>query len=121
MALDGKHTHGPWQAGRFATVVSTAGLAVPPKAPLTSDDDEYYGGRLVAESILNQADRRLIAAAPELLQACVAAIEEDCGLACAKQLAAAIHAATGQEQEKSGSDRAYEWVDMNDWKDGLHG
>ena len=33
-------------------------------------DTDYYGGYLIAESILKTADARLIAAAPDLLAAC---------------------------------------------------
>jgi len=39
--------------------------------------------------------RKLLAAAPDLLAACIAAVEEDSGMMCTPQLRAAIHKVTG--------------------------
>lgn len=58
-----KHTQGTWQLGkRGASVVSDI---------IDSDvkDFSLYGGQLIAESIGNKADAKLIAAAPDLLKA----------------------------------------------------
>lgn len=44
-----------------------------------------------------EANARLWAAAPELLDACIAALDEDSGLACVPQLRAAIAKATKEQ------------------------
>ena len=60
-----KHTPGPWQIGKnFGSVVCDT----PVPGISGSDDTEYYGGHLIAESV-TEANARLIAAAPELLEA----------------------------------------------------
>ena len=60
-----KHTPGPWQIGKnFGSVVCDT----PVPGIRGSDDTEYYGGHLIAESV-TEANARLIAAAPELLEA----------------------------------------------------
>lgn len=61
-----KHTPGPWRFGkRSDDVVADV------NAGHRDDQDslEFYGGHLVAESIARRADKALIAAAPELLDA----------------------------------------------------
>jgi hypothetical protein len=59
------HTPGPWRVGRNGAVVAD----VPIPEMQGSDEVEYYGGHLVAESI-TPSNAQLIAAAPDLLQAC---------------------------------------------------
>ena len=60
-----QHTPGPWRVGK-------SGGSVVADQPITgmagSDHVDYYGGHLVAESI-TPSNARLIAAAPELLEA----------------------------------------------------
>jgi hypothetical protein len=64
--MDTKHTPGPWRQARNCT------NAVVCDSPTGHNDDgnvRYYGGYLVAESIFEPANARLIAAAPLLLEA----------------------------------------------------
>lgn len=58
-----KHTPGPWRVGRRGSVV--ADVAVPEMNG--SDAVDYYGGHMVAESVVDK-NAPVIAAAPELLQ-----------------------------------------------------
>ena len=63
-----KHTPPPWRVGEGLGIVICD----------TMDDTTYhspgelhaYGGALIAESIRHEANARLIAAAPDLLEAC---------------------------------------------------
>lgn len=64
-----KHTPGPWRAGKYISCV-VCDKPVPEIGG--SDHVEYYGGHLIAESIAPQ-NAHLIAAAPDLLEACEAA------------------------------------------------
>jgi len=61
------HTPGPWRVRNFSVIAYAA----------TGHDDpsdvDYYAGHLVAESVEWAANRKLIAAAPDLLEALVAA------------------------------------------------
>lgn len=61
------HSKGKWSIGNCGSVVtdSTEGFDV----STGHCDVEYYGGCLIAESILKPADAKLIAAAPEMLEA----------------------------------------------------
>jgi len=63
--MDTKHTPGPWRIGaKFQSVVSDG--------PTGWDDDgsvAAYGGHMVCESAKLEANARLIAAAPDLLDA----------------------------------------------------
>lgn len=65
-----KHTRGNWKVGRAGTVVTD-------KKPkwLTGhtghEDKEYYGGYLIAESIMNPYDAEIMAAAPEMFKSLV--------------------------------------------------
>jgi len=65
---DAKHTPGPWKVGtnHSAAVWATAGLiaSVYPGEPATSADD--------CDGPVSDANARLIAAAPDLLAACIA-------------------------------------------------
>ena len=63
------HTPGPWRVGACGSVV--ADHPIPELSG--SDEVEYYGGHLVAESIAPQ-NMALIAAAPELLAEAHAAV-----------------------------------------------
>lgn len=75
MRKEFKGTKGEWKVGKHpSTVVSTAKVTntnfpSPPNSTKSKDDEiEHYGGYLVAESIGDKADAKLIAAAPELLE-----------------------------------------------------
>lgn len=62
------HTKGKWKLGKTGgTVVSDY---VPDNANGNTGhaETDYYGGFLIAESILFKADAKLIAAAPEMFQ-----------------------------------------------------
>jgi len=59
-----KHTPGPWKLGKVADTVITEAIA-----PIFKSHLEYYGGELIAESISINADRHLIATAPDMLNA----------------------------------------------------
>jgi hypothetical protein len=64
-----EHTKGNWTFGkRGGTVISDT---IPENWPSTTghDDKDYYGGFLIAESIATKDDAKLIAAAPDLLEA----------------------------------------------------
>lgn len=58
-------TPGPWE-------VDKEGRAFVVNSQIHNGDanDQFYGGELIAESIFNPDDRKLISAAPELLEAC---------------------------------------------------
>ena len=60
------HTAGPWRVG---TKVRSCVVADHPAPGIGGADEvEYYGGHLICESV-NAANARLIAAAPDLLEA----------------------------------------------------
>jgi hypothetical protein len=64
-----EYSKGNWSVGKYGSVVTDNGEGF-----LTTtghDETEYYGGYLIAESILKPADAHLIAAAPDLLSALV--------------------------------------------------
>lgn len=69
-----KHTPGPWKVGKYkTTVVSEHKVEVTPASNLIghdggANDTEYYGGSLIAESILRDENAKLIAAAPEMYE-----------------------------------------------------
>jgi len=80
-----KHTPGEWKFDeRFDEVRSPMRTV----AEIADADGIVWHCGLDSDEC--QANARLIAAAPELLEACQEALWEDCGLACAKQLKAAI-------------------------------
>ncbi len=58
-----KTTPGPWKKSPLKpdTVISESAQGV------DLEHVKYYGGFCIAESILNESDRKLIAAAPEML------------------------------------------------------
>ena len=88
-----KHTPGPWQIGKnFGSVVCDT----PVPGIRGSDDTEYYGGHLIAESV-TEANARLIAAAPELLEALQDMVSDHASLSAATLAfaRAAIAKATG--------------------------
>ena len=69
-----KHTPGEWRIGKMGgTVVADSKTSDTPNTG--HDDVEYYGGHLICESIETQANARLIAAAPDLLEACKMALK----------------------------------------------
>lgn len=72
------YTPGPWEIGLFnGVVVARIDVAPDPEGRITGHyDEKYYGGYLIAESILHEADARLVAAAPELLECLKEAIED---------------------------------------------
>lgn len=64
------HTPGPWREGTVGGIVADA--------PTGFDDDDNmraYGGHLVCESVWTKGNRSLIAAAPELYEACKVAMK----------------------------------------------
>ena len=70
--MKSKHSKGTWKVGNSPTVVVTDnGNGFP--ANTGHSDVDYYGGFLIAESILKVEDAKLIAAAPELLEQLVEA------------------------------------------------
>ena len=62
-----KHTPGPWRVGHGSWVVSDTAVT----GMDGSDAVEFYGGHLICESV-NGPNSHLIAAAPDLLEACEA-------------------------------------------------
>lgn len=63
-----KHTGGTWSVSKKGgAVVSTDEIPGLPDYRTGHADVYYYGGYLIAESIWNPADARVIAAAPDLL------------------------------------------------------
>ena len=72
--MKSKHSKGTWKVGNSPTVVVTDnGHGF--QANTRHSDVYYYGGFLIAESILKVEDAKLIAAAPELLEQLVKARE----------------------------------------------
>ncbi|MEZ2724109.1 hypothetical protein ACBQ21_08935 [Pseudomonas putida] len=69
-----KHTPGPWRVGKHYSEVIADMPADPPFRGMTDDCVKHYGGYLVAESCA-EADGRLIAVAPELLEVCEGLIQ----------------------------------------------
>lgn len=65
-----KHTPGPWKLGPNGgtVVVIGADLTVEQIENLKRDNLDFYGGLLIAESILTKKDAQLISAAPEMLE-----------------------------------------------------
>lgn len=63
------YTPGPWQVDKEGRA-----FVVNPEIHKGDGNDQFYGGELIAESIFNPDDRKLIAAAPELLEACKALV-----------------------------------------------
>lgn len=64
------HTPGPWRPGKDCGAVVADHPTWDGDDPKGREMAEFYGGFLVCESIFRKADMNLIAAAPELLEAC---------------------------------------------------
>jgi hypothetical protein len=69
--MEFKGTKGEWKQGNHISHIVSD---VKPKRPTYSDKDyqsekDFYGGYIVCESISNKEDSKLIAAAPDLLEA----------------------------------------------------
>ncbi len=62
-----KHSKGKWSVGIAGTVVTDNGEGF--SYSTGHSETTYYGGFLIAESICKNADAKLIAAAPDLLEA----------------------------------------------------
>jgi hypothetical protein len=62
-------SEGNWSVGKVGSVVSDTTPSWY-KGGSGHDDNNYYGGFLIAESIANVEDAKVIAAAPDLLKAC---------------------------------------------------
>ncbi|TWC18150.1 hypothetical protein FBY06_11575 [Pseudomonas sp. SJZ085] len=63
-----KHTPGPWRIGNHSSEVIAEMPADPPFRGMTENCVKHYGGYLIAESCAAE-DAKLIAAAPEMLEA----------------------------------------------------
>ncbi|HEU4731726.1 MAG TPA: hypothetical protein VFT22_27710 [Kofleriaceae bacterium] len=88
MMVRSTHTPGRWRiCGTYSAIVADVASGYDDPENVTA-----YGGHLIAESV-KPHNRPIIAAAPDLLAACWAALDEDSGLSCAPQLRAAILAA----------------------------
>lgn len=78
--METKHTPGPWIIGKIGGTVISENIPEQFKDLKTGHiDSEYYGGFLIAESILTKKDAKLIAAAPDLLDACQSVMESPRG------------------------------------------
>lgn len=71
-----------WKVGKLNSVVvsdekvKNTNFPVPPNQPESSDEEiKYYGGYLICESVGTKEHAKLIAAAPELLEALTEMIE----------------------------------------------
>lgn len=95
-----KHTPGPWRPSASSKAMDAV-IAGKEARPHDRTDDDYYGGPLICESVMNPSDRDLIAASPDLLAACIAGVNALCGGENGQQaldmMKAAIAKATGGE------------------------
>ena len=74
-----KGNNGKWEVGKEEmTVISDSRNNIP--TDTGHDDIQYYGGYLIAESIYNKEDAKLIAAAPEMLKALLETDKDLCVL-----------------------------------------
>lgn len=64
-----KGTKGKWLIGKAFGAIISKDVEQSKKEHYTDGEIEYYGGLLVCESVRSNADAKLIAAAPELLEA----------------------------------------------------
>jgi len=74
-----KYTRGPWRIGNGTCVVADTptrnwGKSFSINYYSREDERRHYGGDLIAESINVEANARLIAASPDLLEACKAVL-----------------------------------------------
>ena len=71
------YTKGNWSIGHCNSVVveNTKDKGI-------SSEAEFYGGELIAESIKNKDDAKLIASAPDLLKACELSLNMFYGIGC---------------------------------------
>lgn len=60
------HTPGNWHLGRHADTVVTNRIE-----SINAEHLYHYGGQVIAESVLSEADRHLISAAPDLFEALI--------------------------------------------------
>jgi len=90
------HTRGPWRVGLGDRCVISESPLPDYIGGTGHDDTDFYGGHLIAESIWRPDDARLIAAAPDLLNALtgLADAAEKRGIPC-DAARAAILKATG--------------------------
>ena len=63
------HSKGNWKIGLCGSVVTDNGDGF--ETTTGHNEIDYYGGYLIAESILKPDDAKLISAAPDLLNACI--------------------------------------------------
>jgi len=95
--MDTKHTPGPWRAGKQWSVVADSEIGT----HSDQENREYYGGALVCESVRTEANARLIAAAPELLEALRDMVDVMTG--CADGETVALHNALSAIAKATGS------------------
>ena len=65
---DLKHTPGPWRVGKTGCVVSDSDKNITIGGAIGKEAIDYFGGNLICESVM-PSNAKLIAAAPELLEA----------------------------------------------------
>lgn len=67
-----KHTPGPWRIGKYPSTIISSSRVETTRSTINNDggvnDVEYYGGSLIAESVLRHENAKLIAAAPAMLE-----------------------------------------------------
>jgi hypothetical protein len=70
-----KGTKGPWEIGKYnSCVISKNDESLSIRGSVGEDAIEYYGGNLICESV-SKSNAKLIAAAPELLEALIEVVK----------------------------------------------
>lgn len=75
------HTKGPWRIGKHTnSVISDNSNGLEINGATGEEAVKYYGGNLICESVSIE-NAKLIAAAPDLLEACLKVTESELGCA----------------------------------------